>query len=132
MRETSAERPDPGSAAEPDPAPSDQAPKKRRASAAQTMGGVLFGFEQQVWRTAPPPHELVHHARPDSPVPAGDGSMLTFVLPDGVELAEDSWCGPDGVCVPTTRDDPDHVDRAADDEACADDAPTADDAETVP
>ena len=45
------------------------------------MGGVLFGFEQQVWRTAPPPQELVHHARPDAPVPAGDGTMLTIELP---------------------------------------------------
>ncbi len=47
------------------------------------MGGVLFGFEQQVWRTAPPPQELVHHARPDAPVPAGDGTMLTIELPRG-------------------------------------------------
>lgn len=59
-------------------------PKRRRRhrqSAAQTMGGILFGFEQQVWRTAPPPQELVHHARPDAPVPAGDGSMITIELP---------------------------------------------------
>jgi hypothetical protein len=55
--------------------------RKRKASMAQTMGGVLFGFEQQVWRTAPPPQELVHHARPDAAVPAGDGSLVTIELP---------------------------------------------------
>jgi effector-binding domain-containing protein len=48
----------------------------------QTIGGVLFGFEQQVFRNQPPPHELVHHARPDSAVAADDGSRLTIVLPD--------------------------------------------------
>jgi hypothetical protein len=57
--------------------------KRRHGSAAQTLGGVLFGFEQQVWRTAPPPQELVHHARPDAPLPAGDGTLITIALPDG-------------------------------------------------
>jgi hypothetical protein len=55
--------------------------RKRKTSVAQTMGGVLFGFEQQVWRTAPPPQELVHHARPDAAVPAGDGTLVTIELP---------------------------------------------------
>ena len=61
--------------------PAARVKRRRRPSAAQTIGGVLFGFEQQVWRTAPPPQELVHHARPDAPVPAGDGTMLTIELP---------------------------------------------------
>jgi hypothetical protein len=43
---------------------------------------VLFGFEQQVWRNVPPPHELVHHARPDDPVPAGDGGFMTLEIPE--------------------------------------------------
>jgi len=64
--------------AEPEAAP---ARRKRRQTAAQTMGGVLFGFEQQIWRTAPPPQELVHHARPDAPVPAKDGTRFTIELP---------------------------------------------------
>ena len=65
-------------------------PKKRKGqTAAQTMGGVLFGFEQQVWRTAPPPIELVRHARPDAPLPAGDGSFLTITMPDAVDLADE-------------------------------------------
>jgi hypothetical protein len=56
--------------------------RKRRQPIGQTIGGVLFGFEQQVLRTSPPPHELVHHARPDDPVPAGDGTLLTIELPE--------------------------------------------------
>jgi hypothetical protein len=55
--------------------------RKRRPPLGQTIGGVLFGFEQQVFRNQPAPHELVHHARPDDPVPAGDGTLVTFELP---------------------------------------------------
>jgi hypothetical protein len=55
--------------------------RKHKPTMAQTMGGVIFGFEQQVWRTAPPPQELVHHARPDAPVPSPDGSLVTIELP---------------------------------------------------
>ena len=56
-------------------------PPKRKQPLGQTIGGVLFGFEQQVFRNVPPPHELVHHARPDDPVPAGDGTFVTLELP---------------------------------------------------
>jgi hypothetical protein len=54
---------------------------KKTQPLAQSIGGVLFGFEQQVFRNQPPPHELVHHARPDDPVPAADGGLLTIELP---------------------------------------------------
>ena len=57
-------------------------PRKRSQSIGQSIGGVLFGFEQQVWRNVPPPHELVHHARPDDPVPAGDGGFMTLEIPE--------------------------------------------------
>jgi hypothetical protein len=55
---------------------------KKKQPLGQTIGGVLFGFEQQVLRTMPPPQELVHHARPDDPVPAGDGGFVTIEMPD--------------------------------------------------
>jgi hypothetical protein len=56
---------------------------------AQTMGGVIFGFEQQVWRTAPPPQELVHHARPDAPIPSPGGALVTIVLPPTMDEPAD-------------------------------------------
>ena len=65
--------------------------RRRKQPLGQTIGGVLFGFEQQVLRNVPPPHELVHHARPDASVPAGDGTMLTIELPND-ELVDE----PDG------------------------------------
>lgn len=58
--------------------------RRRKESIGQTIGGVLFGFEQQVLRTMPPPHELVHHARPDAPIPAGDGTLIHIGMPDVV------------------------------------------------
>jgi hypothetical protein len=57
------------------------APKRRKRPLGQSIGGILFGFEQQVLRMQPPPEELVRHARPDSPVPAGDGTFVTIELP---------------------------------------------------
>ena len=58
---------------------------KKKQPLGQSIGGVLFGFEQQVFRNQPPPHELVHHARPDDPVPAADGGLLTIELPPDVD-----------------------------------------------
>jgi hypothetical protein len=66
--------------------------RKKRQSAAQTVGGVMFGFDQQIMRTTPPPEELVHHARPDSAVPGPDGELLTLKLPEGLEV-DDPWAG---------------------------------------
>ena len=66
------------------------APRRRRkGSMGQSIGGVLFGFEQQVFRNVPPPHELVHQARPDAPVPAGDGGFMTIELPGAPEALDD-------------------------------------------
>ncbi|HEU0242414.1 MAG TPA: hypothetical protein VFQ75_00820 [Candidatus Limnocylindrales bacterium] len=66
--------------------------RKKRQSVGQTVGGMMFGFEQQVLRTAPPPEELVHHARPDAPIPGADGELLTLELPEGLEV-DDPWAG---------------------------------------
>jgi hypothetical protein len=75
----------------------------KRRSTAQSIGGVLFGFEQQVWRTAPPPQELVHHARPDAPVPAADGTMLTIEYPPTLDEPGDPPAPGDR---PAAGDDP--------------------------
>jgi hypothetical protein len=62
--------------------------KPRKQPLGQTIGGVLFGFEQQILRNSPPPEELVRHARPDASVPAGDGTMLTIELPEPAAASE--------------------------------------------
>ena len=63
---------------------------KKKQPLGQSIGGVLFGFEQQVFRNQPPPHELVHHARPDDPVPAADGGLLTIELPKDADPGADT------------------------------------------
>jgi len=59
-----------------------------RPAAGATIGAILAGIEQQILRTQPPAHELVHHARPDAPIPAKDGGHLLVVLPPGPQLPE--------------------------------------------
>ena len=77
--------------------------RKKRQSVSQTVGGVLFGFEQQVFRNSPPPEELVHHARPDAAVAGADGDMLTLRLPEELDL-DDPWAGIEDEL--TDEDDP--------------------------
>ena len=43
-------------------------------------------------RSIPPAEELVHHARPDAPIPGPDGELLTLELPEGLEV-DDPWAG---------------------------------------
>ena len=56
--------------------------KRRKGSTGQVIGGILADFDQWIFRTTPPTHELVHHARPDAPVAAADGGKLLVSLPD--------------------------------------------------
>ena len=55
--------------------------KRKRRSAAQTMGGIIVGFDQQVFRTTPPAHELVEHAKPVRGISGEDGSDFLIVMP---------------------------------------------------
>jgi hypothetical protein len=66
--------------------------RKKRQAANGSVAGIMFGFEQQVLRTTPPAEELVHHARPDAPIPGPDGELLTLELPEGLEV-DDPWAG---------------------------------------
>ena len=66
--------------------------KRRKApSGAQTIGGILAGFDGQVFRTTPPPHELVRKGDRLPSIPADDGGTLIVQLPeDGAEPAPDA------------------------------------------
>ena len=58
------------------------AKRNKRQSGAQTIGGMLAGFDGQVFRTTPPPHELVRKGDRLPAIPAGDGGTLIVDLPD--------------------------------------------------
>ena len=55
--------------------------KKKGRSVGQTVGGVIVGFDQQVFRTTPPPSELVAKAAPLKAVAASGGGTVTVGLP---------------------------------------------------
>jgi hypothetical protein len=58
------------------------AKRRKGPSGAQTIGGILAGFDGQVFRTTPPPHELVRKGDRLPAIPSGDGGMLIVELPE--------------------------------------------------
>ena len=46
--------------------------RQKRSPVGETLGGMLAGFDQQIFRTLPPPHELVQKGAPVRGL-AGDG-----------------------------------------------------------
>lgn len=48
----------------------------------ETLGGIIVGFDQQIFRTLPPPHELVQKGAPVRGVTADDGGTFDLVFPD--------------------------------------------------
>jgi hypothetical protein len=56
--------------------------KKSSGGVGQTIGGILAGFDGQVFRSTPPPHELVKKGDRLPAIPADDGGTLTIELPE--------------------------------------------------
>ncbi len=77
---------------------------KKRATAGQTIGGIIAGIEQQIFRTTPPANELVAKGTPLQPVAAAGGGTITVGMPGD----------PPGAAVPdASRADPDRLRLAA-------------------
>jgi aldose 1-epimerase len=55
--------------------------KKKAASVAQSIGGMLVGFDQQIFRTTPPVNELVAKGDRLAPVAASGGGTMRVGLP---------------------------------------------------
>jgi hypothetical protein len=55
--------------------------KKRGASVGQTIGGILVGFDQQIFRTTPPVNELVAKGDRLAPVAASGGGTMRVRMP---------------------------------------------------
>ena len=54
----------------------------------ESLGGILAGFDQQIMRNQPPPHELVHKGAPVRGLSGEDGGEIEIVLP-GPEAVDD-------------------------------------------
>ncbi len=54
----------------------------------ETLGGIIVGFDQQIFRTLPPPHELVQKGAPVRGLTGVDGGTFELVFPDDDPGAE--------------------------------------------
>ena len=57
--------------------------KKKRAPTGQTIGAIIVGFDQQIFRTLPPAQELVVRSKPVRGL-SGQAPGLEVVFPDDV------------------------------------------------
>jgi hypothetical protein len=57
--------------------------KKKRRPGGQTIGAIIVGFDQQIFRTMPPAQELVAKSKPVRGV-SGQDPGLEVVFPDDV------------------------------------------------
>ncbi len=70
---------------------SDGGGKRRKGRpVGETIGGIIVGFDQQIMRTLPPPHELVLKGAPVRGLTAADGGALEITFPDAPEDVEDT------------------------------------------
>ena len=67
---------------QPAPKPAATSTPKRKAGRplGDTIGGILVGFDQQIMRTLPPPHELVVKATPVRGLSGEGGSDEDLVI----------------------------------------------------
>jgi aldose 1-epimerase len=63
--------------------------KKKGQSVGQTIGGILVGFDAQVFRTTPPVNELVAKGTPLRAVAAGGGGTISVGMPEDEAAATD-------------------------------------------
>jgi len=63
-------------------------PKKKAESVSQSIGGMLVGFDQQIFRTTPPVNELVAKGDRLAPVAAAGGGTMRVRMPGDPPPAE--------------------------------------------
>lgn len=61
--------------------------RKRRGEAGQTIGAIIVGFDQQIFRTLPPAQELVVRAKPVRGL-SGQAPGLEVVFPEDIDAGE--------------------------------------------
>jgi hypothetical protein len=79
--------------------------KGKRRPVGETLGGILVGFDQQVFRTTPPAQELVRKGQPVRGVSGEDGGDLEVLFPDDLE-GESPAGADDGGLAPKPQDGP--------------------------
>jgi hypothetical protein len=64
--------------------------KRKRRPSGQTLGAIIVGFDQQIFRTLPPAQELVAKAKPVRDV-SGQAPGFEVVFPDNEGTIEVSY-----------------------------------------
>lgn len=54
---------------------------KKTRPLGSSLGGILVGFDQQIMRTLPPPHELVRKGSPVRGLTSEDGGEIEVLFP---------------------------------------------------
>jgi hypothetical protein len=67
---------------------------KRKRPVGETIGGILVGFDQQVFRTTPPAQELVRKGQPVRGLSGEDGGTLDVIFPDDTGAADADGVAP--------------------------------------
>jgi hypothetical protein len=62
--------------------------KKPKKPTGGTMGAIIVGFDQQIFRTLPPPHELVVKSTPQRGQ-SGQDPELEIVFPDDLVVDDE-------------------------------------------
>ena len=62
--------------------------RKKRRPVGETIGGIIVGFDQQIFRTTPPVQELIAKGRPVRGVSGQDGSEFEVVFPEDGESSD--------------------------------------------
>ena len=76
------------------------AKRKKGRPVGETIGGIIVGFDQQVFRTTPPVQELIAKAKPVRTISGHDGGDFEVVFPD--EAGEVPRPAPPEDAAPTT------------------------------
>ncbi|MEO8437998.1 MAG: aldose 1-epimerase [Chloroflexota bacterium] len=69
--------------------------KKKAESVGQSIGGMLVGFDQQIFRTTPPTNELIAKADRLAPVSAAGGGTMRVGLPGDPAAPEPAAATPE-------------------------------------
>ena len=56
--------------------------RRKRRPVGETIGGIIVGFDQQIFRTTPPVQELIVKGQPVRGLSGEDGNDLQVVFPD--------------------------------------------------
>jgi hypothetical protein len=59
--------------------------RKRRRPVGETIGGIVVGFDQQIFRTTSPVQELIVKGQPVRGLSGEDGRAFEVVFPDDAD-----------------------------------------------